>query len=54
MLFIKLSILVLYRRLFPIDNFAIRWWLVVLFTVGYSVAGILSSLFACTPVAATW
>jgi len=54
MLFIKLSILVLYRRLFPIDNFAIRWWVVVIFTVGYSVAGILSSLFACTPVAATW
>lgn len=26
MLFMKLSILILYRRLFPIKNFTIRWW----------------------------
>jgi len=54
MMFIKLSILLLYRRLFPIDNFMIRWWIVTFFTVGYSVGGIFASLFQCVPVRSVW
>lgn len=54
MLAIKLSILLLYRRLFPIGNFMTRWWIVITFTVGYSIGGALSSLFQCTPIDAAW
>lgn len=53
-LLIKLSILALYRRLFPINNFAWRWWLVTLFTIGYSIGGICSSIFACDPIRSSW
>ncbi|KAG9564896.1 hypothetical protein KCU61_g7293, partial [Aureobasidium melanogenum] len=54
MLFAKLSILMLYRRLFPIANFAKRWWFVTAFTIAYSLGGIFSSLFQCRPMASTW
>ncbi|KAH0026854.1 hypothetical protein KCU78_g4211, partial [Aureobasidium melanogenum] len=54
MLFAKLSILMLYRRLFPIVNFAWSWWFVTAFTVAYSVGGIFSSLFQCRPMASAW
>ncbi|KAF2142859.1 uncharacterized protein K452DRAFT_286486 [Aplosporella prunicola CBS 121167] len=53
-LFIKLSILFFYRHLFPVDQFSLKWWLVTIFTVGYSVGGICASLFACTPMRASW
>ncbi|CAD0112956.1 unnamed protein product [Aureobasidium uvarum] len=45
MLSIKIAIMLLYRRLFPIQNFIWRWWAVFLFAVGYSVAGILTEIF---------
>lgn len=54
MLFAKLSILLLYRRLFPITNFAKSWYFVTCFTIAYSVGGILSSLFQCRPMASAW
>jgi hypothetical protein len=54
MLFSKLSILLLYRRLFPIVNFAKRWWAVVGFTVAYSIGAIFASLFQCRPMASAW
>ncbi|KAI5272529.1 hypothetical protein E4T47_04206 [Aureobasidium subglaciale] len=54
MLFSKLSILLLYRRLFPISNFAKRWWAVVAFTVAYSVGGVFASLFQCRPMESAW
>ncbi|KAI5206464.1 hypothetical protein E4T39_02430 [Aureobasidium subglaciale] len=54
MLFAKLSILLLYRRLFPISNFAKRWWAVVAFTVAYSVGGVFASLFQCRPMESAW
>ncbi|THZ03651.1 hypothetical protein D6C95_03654 [Aureobasidium pullulans] len=54
MLFSKMSILLLYRRLFPIVNFAKRWWAVVAFTVAYSVGGMLASLFQCRPMESAW
>lgn len=53
-LFGKLSIMLLYRRLFPTDNFRLRWWTTLFVTVGYSIGGIFSSLFACTPVSMSW
>ena len=54
MLSIKVAIMLLYRRLFPIQNFIWRWWAVFLFAVGYSVAGILTEIFDCTPVHFQW
>lgn len=54
MLAIKLSILLLYRRLFPISSFQWKWWAVTLFTVGYSCGGILATIFSCTPINAAW
>jgi len=54
MMFIKLSILFLYRRVFAIEEFMFRWWIVVAFTVGYSIAGICCSIFACTPIVSAW
>ncbi|KAI5252052.1 hypothetical protein E4T42_03755 [Aureobasidium subglaciale] len=54
MLFSKLSILLLYRRLFPISNFAKRWWAVVAFTVAYSLGGVFASLFQCRPMESAW
>lgn len=54
MLCIKTSILMLYRRLFPISNFQYLWWLCMFCTVGYGLGAIFSSLFACVPVRANW
>ncbi|KEQ77812.1 hypothetical protein M436DRAFT_36696, partial [Aureobasidium namibiae CBS 147.97] len=54
MLLTKMSILMLYRRLFPIDNFRYLWWMCVFCTMGYGLGAIFSSLFACVPVRAQW
>ena len=54
MLCIKMSILMLYRRLFPINNFRIQWWATVLLSVGYSVGAMFSSLLACVPIESNW
>ncbi|GME29056.1 hypothetical protein GTA08_BOTSDO09187 [Neofusicoccum parvum] len=54
MLACKLSILLLYRRLFPIQNFTKRWWCVAIFTISYSVVVAVASAFGRTPVAAKW
>lgn len=54
MLCIKLSILLLYRRLFPIGNFMTRWWIITFFTVGYSIAGALTSALQCRPFESAW
>ncbi|KAI5200147.1 hypothetical protein E4T39_05830 [Aureobasidium subglaciale] len=54
MLLIKMSILMLYRRLFPINNFKHLWWICAFCTVGYGLGAIFSSLFACVPVRANW
>lgn len=54
MLSVKFSILMLYRRLFPIENFSRRWWAVTLFTFGYSFGGIMATIFTCIPVQAAW
>lgn len=54
MLSIKVAIMLLYRRLFPIQNFLWRWWAVFLFAIGYSIAGIITEIFDCTPVSSQW
>ncbi|KAI5236190.1 hypothetical protein E4T42_09531 [Aureobasidium subglaciale] len=54
MLLIKMSILMLYRRLFPINNFKYLWWVCAFCTVGYGLGALFSSLFACVPVRANW
>lgn len=54
MFFAKLSILLLYLRLFPIQDFMWKWWAVMFFTFGYSIAGVFVEIFACTPISAQW
>jgi hypothetical protein len=54
MLTMKLSVLMLYRRLFPIQNFRLQWWCAVCFVVAYSVMFIFASLFSCSPISAAW
>lgn len=54
MVAIKFSILMMYRRLFPVSNFGIHWWLVTLFTFGYSTGGIVASICSCIPIQSTW
>ncbi|KAG9698130.1 hypothetical protein KCU95_g2866, partial [Aureobasidium melanogenum] len=54
MLIVKMSVLMLYRRLFPIENFRYLWWICAFCTVGYGLGAIFSSLFACVPVRANW
>lgn len=54
MLACKLSILLLYRRLFPVQNFIKAWWCVTVFTVSYSVVIAVASACGRTPVAAKW
>ncbi|KAH0314680.1 hypothetical protein KCU71_g6488, partial [Aureobasidium melanogenum] len=54
MLTMKLSVLMLYRRLFPIQNFRIQWWCAFFFVNAYSVMFIFASLFSCSPISAAW
>lgn len=49
-LVIKVSIL-LYRRIIPIENFRIQWWVTLAITVGYSIC---VSIFSCTLIAKSW
>ncbi|KAL8372239.1 hypothetical protein RB595_001837 [Gaeumannomyces hyphopodioides] len=52
--FAKSSILLFYLRIFPVQ--AMRWTVFVLifFTMGYSVAAALVNVFSCNPVRASW
>jgi hypothetical protein len=55
MLFVKLSFLFLYRRIFNYSRgFSLQWWLVLVLVVGYSVGGMLSSLLTCLPIDMAW
>lgn len=54
MLTMKLSVLMLYRRLFPIQNFRLQWWCAFSFVSAYSVMFIFASLFSCSPISAAW
>lgn len=54
MLTMKLSVLMLYRRLFPITNFQIQWWFAFFFVNAYSLSFIFASIFSCSPISAAW
>ncbi|KAF9631301.1 hypothetical protein BFW01_g2163 [Lasiodiplodia theobromae] len=54
MLACKLSILLLYRRLFPIEDFNKRWWCITIFTISYSLVIAIASAFGWTLVNTKW
>ena len=55
MLFVKLSFLYLYKRIFAdARGFFLPWWLVLIVVIGYSVAGMFTSLLTCIPIAMAW
>jgi hypothetical protein len=51
---VKLSILLLYRRLFPNRRFQTILWWVGAFIICYTTIGILVCIFECQPVEAAW
>ncbi|KAL8906230.1 MAG: hypothetical protein Q9207_002152 [Kuettlingeria erythrocarpa] len=52
--FTKISILLLYRRMFPIRNFHTILWAVGAFVVAFTVANVLSIIFGCKPIKAAF
>ena len=58
MIFIKLSILVFYRRLFPRENTNSRWrachWALCIASVGFGIIQCCGIIFQCTPIAFFW
>ena len=50
----KLSILFLYRRIFPVRKFVVVLWLVGAFVAAYSLTASLVNLLQCLPVNAMW
>ena len=46
--------ILLYRRIIPVGNFRIQLWVTLAITVGYSIGGICTSMFSCTPIAKSW
>jgi hypothetical protein len=53
-LFIKLSILLLYLRISPERKFRIAVQLVIAIVVGYNLASAFANLFSCNPISKTW
>ncbi|KAG4427639.1 hypothetical protein IFR05_016879 [Cadophora sp. M221] len=53
-LFIKLSILLLYLRISPDTKFRAAVYLVIVVVVGYNLGSAFTNLFACTPIAKSW
>src|SRR5689334_21951056 len=56
-MFIKLSFLLLYRRIFKsasTPSWRCLWWITLFVVVGYSIGGILASLLACLPIYSGW
>ncbi|KAK7702670.1 hypothetical protein SLS57_011283 [Botryosphaeria dothidea] len=54
MFFVKLSLLLLYRRVFDVDRFFKRWWFVMLYSIIHTVVAIVLSFLACRPPDAQW
>ncbi|KAL8768853.1 MAG: hypothetical protein Q9209_005034 [Squamulea sp. 1 TL-2023] len=50
----KVSILLLYRRIFPIRAFHAIIWAVGLFVVAFTIANVLSIVFSCRPINGAW
>ncbi|KAH6706333.1 hypothetical protein BKA61DRAFT_558837 [Leptodontidium sp. MPI-SDFR-AT-0119] len=53
-LFIKLSILLLYLRISPDKKFRAAVYLVIVVVVGYNLGSAFVNLFSCTPIAKSW
>ena len=51
---IKFSILLLYRRTFPIQAFVRLTWVVGAIILSWEVATVVAEIFTCTPVQASW
>lgn len=50
----KISILLLYRRIFPNREFHAVIWGMGIFVVAFTVAIVLSMIFACKPIGGAW
>ena len=50
----KLSIILFYRRLFPVRTFVIVLWCVFAFVAAYSTTAALVNLLQCLPIGADW
>ena len=53
-LFIKLSILLLYLRISPDRKFRTAVYSVIVVVVGYNLGSAFTNLFSCTPIARSW
>lgn len=53
-LFIKISILLLYLRISPDTKFRTVVYLVIVVVVGYSLGSAFTNLLACTPIEKSW
>lgn len=51
---VKLSVLLLYRRLFPNRHFQVILWCVGAFILCYTIIGILVCIFECQPIEVAW
>ncbi|KAI1417948.1 hypothetical protein F5Y13DRAFT_199079 [Hypoxylon sp. FL1857] len=54
MVFIKLSMLALYGRIFPQQSFRIWLWSIGVFLVAWAISGSFSAIFQCTPISFYW
>ncbi|GME65926.1 integral membrane protein [Neofusicoccum parvum] len=54
MFFVKLSLLLLYRRVFDVERFYKRWWFVMIYTATHTITAIVLSFLACRPPDAQW
>ncbi|KAI4219043.1 MAG: hypothetical protein L6R36_008598 [Xanthoria steineri] len=50
----KISILLLYRRIFPNREFHAVIWGMGVFVVAFTIASVLSMIFACKPISGAW
>ncbi|KAL8880819.1 MAG: hypothetical protein Q9198_001847 [Flavoplaca austrocitrina] len=50
----KVSILLLYRRIFPQRDFHAILWGVGMFVLAFTVANVLTIIFECRPISAAW
>ena len=51
---IKISILIMYYRFFPIPSFRKAAWILSTFTVLWAISSLFLYIFQCKPIARTW
>jgi hypothetical protein len=52
--FTKISIILLYLRIFPKDSFRIQCWVLIGTTAAFGVSCVLSALLLCRPISYNW